>query len=193
MITRIVAVAAILALPSFAFTDDPSISNIAPAPIEVGLHVGPTDFFARNYSITPQVLFFRAGDVMTWRVLQPGASFTSTYPRQALIGVHLEVAKFEDGLWHTSSSFDLSTICDAGADAVWIQDGAVLPSWLQIGNSLTLFTADPSFLPTSLPNAATTQEQAPPVEPLHVPVITPVVNPGGDTPPVLGDKPLPPL
>jgi len=193
MITRIVAVAAILALPTFAVTDGITTAIDSPAPIEVGLRVGPTDFYARNYSSTPQVLFFRAGDTMTWRVLQPGAEFTSTYPRQALDGVKLEVAKYESGLWHTSRAFDLSAVCDSGADAVWIQDGTLLPSWLQIGDVLSLFGTDPSFLPDSLQNAATTQEQAPPMEPLHVPVITPNDPPVGDTPPGLGDTPLPPM
>jgi hypothetical protein len=190
MITRIIAVAAILALPTFAVMDG---GNTAPAPIEVGLRVGPTDFYARNYSGTPQVLFFRAGETMTWRVLQPGGEFASTYPRQALDGVELEVAKYVDGQWHTSHSFDLSALCDTGADALWIQDGAALASWLQVGNALTLFGATPSFLPDALQSASTSPEEPPPLEPLHVPVITPTETPTGDCPPVLGDRPLPPM
>lgn len=191
MITRILAVAAILALPTFALDD--TTSNTAPAPIEVGLRVGPTDFYARNYSGVAQVLFFHAGETTTWRVLQPGAEFRSTYPRQALDGVSLEVAKFEDGTWHTSRALDLSVVCDVGADAVWIQDGTQLPSWLQIGNALSLFNADPSFLPSSMQNNDSTQDPAPPLTPMHVPVVTPTGVPPGDLPPVLGEKPLPPM
>lgn len=160
-------------------------------PIEVGIVVGSTDFFAHNFSTRNQVLFFRAGTFTTWRVLGPGATFTSTYARQALDGVKLEVASYEDGVWRTSRGFDLSTLCDSGADAVWIQEGPQPPSWLEVGTQLTPLTPEPSGLPSGL--TTTTNEAAPVMEPLHVPVVTPVDRPNGDTPPVLDERPLPPV
>jgi len=161
-------------------------------PIEVGIVVGSTDFFAHNFSPRNQVLFFRAGSYSTWRVIGPGATFTSTYARQALDGMKLEVASFQDGYWRTSRTFDLSSLCDAGGDAVWIQQGANPPSWLELGTVLTQLTPEPSGLPASMTIEAV-NAAAPAMEPLHVPIVTPVSRPDGDRPPVLDERPLPPI
>lgn len=164
-----------------------------PAPIDVGIVVGSTDLFAHNFSTQTQILFFRAGEFSTWRVLAPGATFTSTYTRQAIEGVKLEVASYDgtSGLWRTSRGFDLATLADASVDAVWIQDGPQPPSWLDVGTTLTPTTTEPSTLPPSMPTN-TTNEAAPTMQPLHVPVVTPVDRDGGDRPPVLDERPLPP-
>lgn len=162
-----------------------------PAPIEVGIVVGATDLFAHNFSDRTQVLFFRSGEFTTWRVMAPGSTFSSTYTRQILEGVKLEVASYENGVWRTSRGFDLATLADSGADAVWIQEGPQPPSWIDVASTLTPLTPEPSSLPPSMPTDVT-NDAAPTLEPLHVPIVTPVDRGGGDRPPVLDDTPLPP-
>lgn len=192
MLERIAAIAVFLTIPSFAAVDDGSGGG---APIDVGLCVGPNDFYARNFSGVPQVLFFRSGEIMVWRVLPPGASFASTYPRVALDGLKIEVAHYAAGVWKTSRAFDLSNVCDSGGDALWIQDGTAPPSWIQIGSTLTLLEPEPSFLPEWLPTSAdaTSTANEPLVAPVHTPVVTPIDIPVGDLPPRIEDRPLPPV
>ena len=48
--------------------DDPTPQ---PNPIDVGFVVLDTDFYVHNFSTEPQILFFRSGTYMTWRVVQP--------------------------------------------------------------------------------------------------------------------------
>lgn len=181
------AVLMLSALPVLSAVEDPP----AAPDIQVGIVVEATDFYAHNFSNVPQVLFFSAGGFRTWRVLQPGGDFSSTYARQALDGVKLEIASYVAGAWKTTGGFDLSSLCDSGADALWVQDGAQPPSWREVGNSLTPMTPEPSWLPTWVPTEGANQSTVM-LEPLHVPVITPVSRGEGDTPPVLDEKPLPP-
>jgi hypothetical protein len=185
---RLAAIVLLFASPFVTASDDPT-QNVPP--IDLGFVVRTTDFFAHNFSTDPQVLFFRSGDFLTWRVVQPGATFSSTYARQALDGLYLEVAHQEGGLWLSSGNFDLGAVCDSGADAVWVQRGLQPPSWRELGAILSLISTDPTELPDWLPmpDASTS---TPPLQPLHVPVVTPVDRPQGDVPPVLDDKPLPP-
>lgn len=186
---RLAALLLLTASPFVTSFDDPA--PVAP-PIDLGLVVRGTDFFAVNFSTDPQILFFHSGDYLTWRVVQPGGMFSSTYARQALDGLKLEVAHQENGLWFTSGNFDLGSLSDSGADAIWVQRGDQPAAWREVGQILTLITTSPTELPTWLPmpnpNAST-----PPMQPMHVPVVTPVDRPSGDLPPVLGDKPLPPM
>lgn len=183
----LVAVLTLAAVPVLSAVEDPP----APAEIEVGIVVKSTDFYAHNFSSFPQLLFFRSGSFYTWRVLQPGADFSSTYSRQALDGVTLEVAKYVSGTWRTTGSLNLSDVCDTGADALWVQGGAQTPTWLELENTLSLKVKEGSQLPSWMVVQSALPE--PLLQPLHVPVVTPVDRPPGDTPPVLGDKPLPPF
>ncbi|MBL8860117.1 MAG: hypothetical protein JNL28_16525 [Planctomycetes bacterium] len=186
---RFAAALLLSACPLIAGFDDPAP---APQPIDVGFVVRNTDFFAHNFSTDPQVLFFRSGSFVTWRVLQPGATFTSTYARQALDGLRLEVARLENGLWLTSGNYELGAVCDSGADAIWVQRGLQPASWRELGSILTQITTEATALPEWLP-MPTVNESTPPLQPLHIPVVNPVDRPQGDIPPVLDDKPLPPV
>jgi hypothetical protein len=186
---RLAALFLLTASPFVTSFDDP----IPPAPpIDVGLVVRGTDFFAVNFSTQPQVLFFRSGGFLTWRVVQPGALFSSTYARQALDGLQLEVAHQENGLWLSSGNFELGALADGGADAIWVQRGQQTAAWRELGQILTLITTSPTELPGWLPMASVDTTN-PVLQPLHTPVVTPVDRPSGDVPPVLDDKPLPPM
>jgi hypothetical protein len=92
----------------------------------------------------------------------------------------------------SSGCFDLSAVCDSGADAVWVQRGLQPPAWREFGEILSLITTSPTELPAWLP-MPTVNESTPPLQPMHVPVVTPVDHPQGDLPPVLDDRPLPPV
>ncbi len=182
---RLVAALLLSAFPLVtAFEDPPG----APEPVDVGFVVKDTDFFVVNYSTEPQVLFFRAGDFVTWRVVPAGGMFSSTYTRAALEGVRMEVARRETGLWMTSGSFDLAELVDSGTDAVWVQRGTSPAAWRDLAGILSLITTDPTELPEWLPMPAL-GESTPPLPPMSIPVVTPVEREEEEVPPGLGDRP----
>lgn len=184
---RFAAALLLSASPLVVSFEDPSP---APQPIDVGFVVRNTEFFANNFSAEPQVLFFRSGGFMTWRVVQPGAVFTSSYSREALDSMQLEIARNENGLWMSSGLFDLGAVCDSGADAIWVQRGTQPAAWRELGSLLSLFTTTPTELPNWLPMPPVSAS-TPPMQPLHVPVVTPVDRPQEDVPPVIRERPLP--
>jgi hypothetical protein len=190
MLKRLLALAAILVLPTLHATEQPPVE-----PLDVGVVCTSTEFVAYNFSTSPQLLVFHSGLYCTWRVLAPGTKFSSTYTRQMLDGVVLEIANFDSGILRTSHSYDMSSLCDSGADALWVRNHAQAASWLEFQQTLTPMTAGPSLLPITIPVTldAAVSLTAPGFAPTHVPVVTTDDNPDGETPPVLGDKPLPPM
>lgn len=189
MSKRFAAALLLTAFPLVTAFDDPPGS---PEPVEVGFVVESNDFYAVNFSFEPQVLFFRSGEFVTWRVIPPGGRFTSTFSRAALEGLRLEVAHRVEGIWMTSGNFDLAAVADSAADAVWVQRGTSPAAWRELGEILTLITTEPTGLPAWLP-MPTVDESTPPLQPLHIPVVSPVDRPQGDVPPVLDERPLPPV
>ena len=139
-------------------------------------------------------LFVRATELDP-RFVDAYLLLSSTYAREALNNVQLEVATYADGHWYTSGALNLSGLCDSGGDALWIQAKTTRASWLQVGSSFTMLSPLPSFLPSAFPT--TTDPSSGTVDmlmaPAHVPVITPVDQPEGDLPPTLRDQPLPPF
>lgn len=190
MFKRFAVLAFLFILPTSAATE----SQSQPEPLDVGIVCGATEFFAYNFSAATQVLVFHSGAYCTWRVLAPGAKFSSSYTREQLDGVTIEIANYDAGIWRTSRSFDMGSLCDAAADALWIRNHAAIASWLEVDAVLTPITPGASQLPASMPSTAAEAEStvAPEFAPMHVPVVNPVDHPDGDTPPVLGDRPLPP-
>ena len=91
----------------------------------------------------------------------------------------------------SSGTFELGAVCDSGVDAVWVQRGLQPAAWRELSDILSLITTNPSELPPWMPMPVV-GASTPALEPLHVPVVTPVIPPQGDVPPVLDDKPLPP-
>jgi hypothetical protein len=191
MFKRFAALALMITLPTL-FAEE---SQLATEPVDVGIVCGSGSFYAQNFSTATQVLVFHQGTYCTWRVLAPGASFSSSYTREQLDDVTIEVANYDLGVWKTSRSFSLSALCDSGADALWIRNSGSIASWLEVSQVLTEITPGPSMLPSNLPSTAAeaTAEPVPEFAPTHVPVITPVDRQQGDVPPVLGDRPLPPV
>jgi hypothetical protein len=162
-------------------------------PIDVGMVFSRTEFVAHNYSTATQVLVFHCGLSCTWRVLAPGTEFTSTYTREMLDGVTVEIANYDAGIWRTSRSFSMASLCDSGADAVWVRNHAAIASWMQIAEVLTAITPGPSLLPVWMPATAelAVTLPAPSFAAAHVPVVTPVNTQGEDTPPILNQRPVP--
>jgi hypothetical protein len=192
MLKRFVAAFAfIVASPTLNALEGPT----EPTPVDVGVVCRSTEFYVHNFSTSTQVLVFHLGDYHTWRVLAPGTSFSSSYTRQMLDGVTLEIANYDAGVWRTSRSFDMATLCDTGADALWLRNTVNINSWLEVSDVLTEITPGPTMLPSNFPSTA--QEawstSAPEFEPTHVPIVDPDDEPQGDVPPVLGDRPPPPV
>src|SRR5690242_9557789 len=117
MLKRSLALVLMLVAPSLHAAEAPAVE-----PIDVGVVCGPTEFVAYNFSTATQVLVFHSGLYCTWRVLAPGTQFSSTYTRQMLDGMTVEIANFNAGIWRTSRSFSMATLCDSGADALWVRN-----------------------------------------------------------------------
>lgn len=190
MLKRLFALAAILVLPTLHATEPPPAE-----PVDVGVVCTSTKFTAYNFSTSPQLLVFHSGLYCTWRVLAPGTMFSSTYTRQMLDGVVLEIANFDAGVLRSSHSYDMASLCDSGADALWVRNHVQAGSWLEFQQVLTPMTPGPSLLPITIPITidAAVSANAPAFAPTHVPVTTDDETPDGPKPPVLGNKPLPPM
>jgi hypothetical protein len=189
MLKRLFALAALLVLPTLHATEPPPSE-----PLDVGVVCSSTQFTAYNFSTSPQLLVFHSGLYCTWRVLAPGTMFSSTYTRAMLDGVVLEIANFDAGILRTSHSYDLASICDSGAEALWVRNHAQSGSWLEFQQTLTPMTPGPSLLPITIPVTieAAVSVTAPAFAPSHTPVVT-GNGTGTEKPPVLTDKPLPPM
>jgi len=166
-----------------------------PAPIEVGISVTSTRFFARNYSETSQVLLFQSGSTLVWRTLAPGQDMSWNYPTQLLDGVRFEIASYAQGAWRRSGTIALDEVAARGTDALWIQGDMTRTSWSEIGSALFIEDTGSSLFPPSLPGASSAGSDAENalLAPVHVPVITPSDTPVGDVPPKIGEAPLPPV
>src|SRR5690349_19438295 len=90
MLKRSLALLLVLAASSFTTAKAQGVE-----PIDVGMVCGQTEFVAHNYSTATQVLVFHSGLTCTWRVLAPGTEFRSTYTREMLDGVTVEIANYD--------------------------------------------------------------------------------------------------
>jgi len=192
MLKKSVALATIVALsvPISAITEGAS-----PAPVEVGISVTSTRFYARNYSAENQVLLFQSGGTLLWRTLAPGFDLAWDFPTQLLTGIRFEVASWTNGAWRRTGTIALDEVAARGTDALWIQGDASRTSWSEIGSALFVEQTGTSLFPSSLPgdSSAGTGIEAALLAPVHVPVITPSDTPHGDVPPKIEDRPLPPV
>jgi len=188
----------LLSIPALVLLASPLTAvaeSSQPPPIDVGICVSSTRFYARNYSPDPQVFLFRCGDSMAWRTVAAGCDIGWDFPTQLLTDVRLEVATWIDGVWHRSGTIALADVASRGLEAVWIQADASSTSWGQIGAVLLPEATGESMFPAELPSptsVGTSGEDAL-MAPTHVPVITPSDVPQGDVPPKLEDRPLPPV
>lgn len=165
------------------------------APVEVGVAVTSTSFYARNYSGTNQVLLFQSGGTLLWRTLAPGYDMSWDFPTQLLDGVRLEVASWTNGAWRRSGTIALDEVVARGIEALWVQGDSARTSWSEIGTALFLEDTGTSLFPPTLPgdsSAGTSGENAL-LAPAHIPIITPSETPQGDVPPKIEDRPLPPV
>lgn len=192
MLKKSVAIATLVALsvPISAVEE-----GTAPAPIDVGISVTSTRFYARNFSGTNQVLLFQSGSTLLWRTLAPGYDLSWDFPTQLLTGIRFEVASWTDGAWHRTGTIALDEVAARGTEALWIQGDFSRTSWSEIGSALFVEDTGSSLFPDSLPGAssADTGVEDALLAPVHVPVITPSDTPQGDVPPKIEDGPLPPV
>jgi hypothetical protein len=186
---RALALVALLTSPLSAVEEATS-----PAPVEVGVVVTSTTFYARNISAYDQVLLFRSGGVLAWRTLPPGCDLKWEYPTQALAGIDFEVAKWADGRWHRTGTLKLEDLSTRGADALWVQGDLASTTWTEVGSTLLVENTGESIFPDTLPAPTSegNEDETLIMSPMHVPVITPSETPAGDVPPVIEDTPLPP-
>ncbi len=182
------AVALTFASPLSAIEEAP-----AAAPVDVGVHVTATSFFARNYSPVDQVLLFKSGDALAWRTLAPGCDLSWDFPTQLLDGIQLEIASWTASGWKRTGTVQLENIAARGADALWVQGDPASTSWTEIASVMLLEPTGESIFPETLPGADGDDTQGLLMTPVHVPVITPSDEPVGDVPPEIEERPLPPV
>lgn len=164
-----------------------------PAPVDVGISVTSTRFYARNFSNVNQVLLFQNGATVLWRTLAPGYDLSWDFPTQLLTGIRLEVASFTGGAWRRTGTIALDELAARGTEALWIQGNSTRTSWSEIGSALFVEDTGSSIFPITLPGASSAGSVTEALlAPVHVPVITPSDVPQGDCPPKLEDRPLPP-
>lgn len=191
MLHKTVALAALVAFsaPLSAIEE-----GTAPAPVDVGISVTSTRFFARNFSGVPQVLLFQSGSALLWRTLAPGCDLTWEYPTQMLTGVRFEVASWSEGAWRRTGTFALEDVAARGTDALWVQGDFSRTSWSEIGSALFVEDTGASLFPSSLPGESSAGSDGDALlAPVHIPVITPSDGPDGDVPPNIEEPPLPPV
>lgn len=163
------------------------------AAVEVGAHLTPTTFRARNFSDVTQVLAFSNGFGSPVLVGLPAGGIASyTFPPEALVGLRLEFVSLRPGAWMTSGYHTLSVPAETGAETLWTQPGETrLHTWLQIGCEISLLPSEGTSLPPGLLDQGSDIESL--LAPTHVPVITPSGGSQGNIPPPIEPVPLPPV
>lgn len=185
----------LLAMTCAAFASAPGEPQAASAAaVDLGISVGPTHFFAKNFASEPRVLVFRRDGSPSWHVLAPLGELACSFPRQALEGVSVEMLAHDGDHWSASGSFALDELSGGDTLELWIQGGAHPTGWTQAAGGIVHRPAHTNLVPTWLLGTTPTfvpASAAAPAAPAHVPVITPSKHPKGDVPPQIGSKPLP--
>lgn len=202
MLSSLLAAVMCTAIPAVDPLDVPARANQRDALIEVGIRLTETQFRARNYSRTGQVLLFKSSEssAVACRPLPAGAELIYSFPRHALEGVQLEVAtptaENSRGTrgWRGTGVVSLADVLARDADLLWVQSaGSRSIVWMQNGTELSLLQPQERILPRAARSDDDGFNEDPIPVPTHVPVITPSDTPKGDSPPKLEEEPLPPV
>jgi hypothetical protein len=173
----------------------PALPVAAPAPIEVGLHVGTSEFYAHNYSDRAQVLVFHQDGNHAMYVLAPGEDVRWNITSESLTSVELEiVSRGGYDTWLTTDALVLDGLVPAGVPDVWMQSAAPRSIyWVEYQGSFLRWDTKPGLCAEELITPISSEtDSLPEFESLHVPVVTPTGT-GGDLPPKIEPVPLPPV
>ncbi|MDP6537973.1 MAG: hypothetical protein QF903_10190 [Planctomycetota bacterium] len=157
--------------------------------------VEATRIRARSFSAEPLVLLLASADrnVTALFPLAPGASAAGSFPRGALDDAWLEVFLPSRAGWATTGALCVGSAPDTGAE-LWVGAGGRLAA-RALGFGLLDLTGRTtgSLLPPRVgPFLARSGAGGPPL-PTHVPIPAPGRKRPVDTPPEIGEEPLPPF
>jgi hypothetical protein len=152
-------------------------SALAAAAATVAVRVERTQVSAANFSDAPRWLVFSSGGFRELRALAPCSSVVWDCNEECLWGVELQVADTDGGALHLSLPVSLCAALECAGGMLWF--GASPSCWVETDSGLQPFFDENS-------------SDAPPSA-LHVPGVRPSSRPGGDLPPPIDNKPLPPF
>lgn len=184
--------------PLVEFPMDPGFDGpFATATVDVVVSATPDRFTARNTSAVPQIFLFGTvdGRHVVHVHVPPGGELDYPFPSGAPQGLALEVLSIHPDAWRSSGPLSLITFQDEGFSALWVDSPESGSSFWLTQPDVSSLTPT-SLLPPSIIDYVTPLNrmvaEPPMFAPKHVPVITPGDD-SGDAPPVLEDKPLPPV
>lgn len=199
MLSTIVT-AAFLSFDLSPVVDAPPGHAFHGAMVQAVVSTSPYNFTARNTSEVNQIFLFGTEDgrQVVPMVVPPGGELDFPFPSGTPAGLALQIVSRDGPEWRSSSSLSLTPFRDEGSVAFWLEAPEIDASvWVTHIEGLHLMGAK-SLLPSQLERhlGPRNPDRVDPMlllEPTHVPVITPSDKPSGDGPPVLEDKPLPPV
>jgi len=169
--------------------------------IDVTLQATDTHFVAENNSNGSALLFFgneEFGHVSIQR-LNAGEAMIIPFARGTADELSVEVVTFDGENWSNTGALSLEAIRMAEQHALWIEvvSGHAI-GWMESGRELQHAVPTTGLLPkafvrstSGLHDYSDPTLSAPAAT--HVPAITPAGDKRGNTPPVIDEKPLPPV
>ena len=139
----------------------------------VGVRIDSTYVAAENFSDNPRWIVFSHGSVHITSAVAPHSEVVWSCTEDCLWEVTLQVADTDGGTLHVSQSVSLYAALGQHGDALWF--GLPPGCWIESNG-----TVAPYF-------------DSPPANLMHTPVVRPSHGTGGDTPPPIDNKPLPPI
>jgi hypothetical protein len=163
-------------VPSATLFVEPPLLPASSAAASVGVRVERAQVSAENFSDAPRWLVFTSGGFREVRALAPYSNVVWECTEECLWGVELQVADTDGGALHLSLPISLYAALECEGQTLWF--GASPSCWIETDQGLQPFFEESSGEPPSA---------------LHVPGVRPGSRPGGDLPPPIDNKPLPPF
>lgn len=172
--------------------------ELSSSTIQTVVRATQTHFVAENTSEAVQLLLFGTEDrgLVAHSVLQPGAKVAYPFPRGSVDDLLLEVVALGRDAWNNTGALSIAEIRESDAGALWVEatEGYAI-GWSSRGRHIEHLAPSTGLVPRSLLRTEPADIYDFAFAPArHVPVITPDGRKARrDRPPVIEDKPLPPV
>ena len=170
-------------------------SEVRTLGIEVVMEVSETHFQADNLGLRDYVMVLGTAEhgPLSHTLLHAGTSVDFTFPKGLLDGVFVEFLAPHAAGWLATGAMPLGELAQERPTSVWLQrSNEFLNAWIERVSGFDLWSSMGALAPPS-PNRPRSEAKRPTHDALHVPVVDPTDDPDGDKPPVLEEKPLPPV
>jgi hypothetical protein len=172
--------------------------ELAYSTIQTVVQATQTHFVAENTSEAVQLLLFGTDErgLVSHSVLQPGAKVSYPFPRGSMDELLLEIVSLDRDAWNNTGALSIAEIRESHDGALWVEatQGYAI-GWSRGDDYIVHMAPSSGLVPRSLLRTEPEDIYDFAFAPArHVPVITPD---GRKTrrnrPPVIDDKPLPPV